>query len=50
MQGKYIRIRIEAEDESVELNQVMIDIGYDEDPKTANEENSVRAHNPTPGA
>ena len=47
MQGKYIRIRIEANNKSMEVHQIIADIGYDDDPKTANEENSVEAY-PSP--
>ena len=43
MQGKYIRIRIEASNKSMEVHQINADIGYDDDPKTANEENSVQS-------
>ena len=47
MQGKYIRVRVEADDAVIELHRVMVDIAYDEDPKTDDTPNVISA---SPGA
>lgn len=48
MRGKYVRVRIESEDGVFELNRAMIDVAYDEDPKTDDGPN-IMAAVPSPG-
>ena len=44
MRGKYVRVRIESSDGVLELNRAMVDVAYDEDPKTDDTANVVSAN------
>jgi hypothetical protein len=49
MQGRYVRVRVEADNVALELNRVMVDIAYDEDPKTDDTPNVISSFT-NPGA